>query len=1076
MSNEINGNDSDIENDIHQGNENAENQNPAEYFKVTPDDYTDSDSNTIIDFDSDEEDQKPQSKEEKDENEIQDKESINGEEEDKPSEGEKKSENLKSQKNKEQELKTESKQDQEEHEDNQALDQNENENENENENGEEQEEEHGGEENEEDENGITDPNVKKLMNMDLTDKEGIIDLLMKDNLVKKSEIKIEKVIKKQNMAKFDHVEPRVGKAEIGNRKTTYGRKGFQIEQEEGNPEFIKDITIAASVVKDQIERENNDVAKILFDEKIGKKATKRITREQIDEKVRKTLEKKKKNLEKIEAQMYEKQKTEETFAPVINHRKGENIERRNLNKFLRDQNNFTNKLKKKREDIINEKKEKIRQTFSGKPQVDKNSEELAKKLNNTEQPAYLRLYNKRTLESEKKAEKEKLYKEKKMKEEKKRKEKLMENNKHYSHIQSKIDMGKKKEEKVLDKFGNVEKVKKENKEEKELAKQKEKILQKKFKKNKGKLLEVKEIPTYKMLYKNFIKRYDEAIEALENNSEILTEEEIHNLLFSLGMVSSPNKEINDENKEKIDTVFSTKESPIQLEESKLINLCLTSLKNEQNQINKEDIKNFLLCVVGLQKYYFYYNYKSKHEKEIEEEFKCKKEDLPELIIKKMNEEILTHVDKNNEKNNKYCYRTNDGKIYISLEKGHSIKKDFNFFALNYRNSKKPARDINTLMQERRQFDFKPVINENTNKYYEKYQDKITSMENNNEEDSNKNNNKPKEKEKEKNDDNANNNDNKEDPHMKYIEKILLHDKKRVYEIQKAKEELEKKELQECTFKPKINPEYVSSKTKKNNLKENKNENKKNRMIELYEKGTADIKKRKNKTREEMEVESQIKECTFQPKKISEVIPEDKYKNDIYKEKQYKKLYERLKFGRMERLVKDSANDRYDLNSDLKKFVKKSKTNKKSEYTEEEKASEEYNENSINNNNIIRNSKTSKKEKSEMNLKNNSSNKNEEEIYNNSISSEEDQMKKEGIPLLIIDVNIRQGVKKKIYVYEGDTPEGLAEKFAQEHNLEEETKNKLQNLIHNHMLRLLTRIEEENQSISEKSQTTHNNLK
>lgn len=76
-------------------------------------------------------------------------------------------------------------------------------------------------------------------------------------------------------------------------------------------------------------------------------------------------------------------------------------------------------------------------------------------------------------------------------------------------------------------------------------------------------------------------------------------------------------------------------------------------------------------------------------------------------------------------------------------------------------------------------------------------------------------------------------------------------------------------------------------------------------------------------------------------------------------------------------------------------------------------------------------------------------------------------KKEGIPLLIIDVNIRQGVKKKIYVYEGDTPEGLAEKFAKEHNLEEETKNKLQNLIHNHMLRLLTRIEEENQSISEK---------
>ena len=767
MSNEMNGNDSDIENDIHQVNENAENQNqnPAEYFKVTPDNYTDSDSNTIIDFDSDySEEQKKIPKEEKNLNEL------GNEDLDKSSKSKKSQ-------TKEQEVKTESKHEIEGHEDNQALEQNENENEN----GEEQDE---GEENEEEDNGITDPNVKKLMKMDLNDKEGIIDLLMKDNLVKKSEIKIDKIIKKQNMAKYDHVEPKVGKSEIGNMKTTYGRKGFQIEQEEGNPEFIRDINIAATVAKDQIEKENNDVAKILFDEKSGKKATKRITREQIDEKVRKTLEKKKKNLEKIEAQIYEKQKNDETFAPVINHRKGEIIERRNLNRFLRDQKNFTNKVQKKREEIINEKKEKTRQTYSGKPQVDKNSEELAKKLNNTEQPAYLRLYNKRTLESEKKAEKEKLYKERKLKEAQKRKEKLMENNKHYSHIQSKIDMGQKKEEKIVDKFGNVEKVKKENKEEDELKKQKEK-LQKNLKKNKNKLLEVKEIPTYKLLFKNFIKRYDEAIESLENNNETLNEDEIHNLFYNIGMVSSPNKEINDENKEKIESVISNKESPIQLEENKLINLFISSLKNDQNLINKEDIKTFLICVVGLQKYYFYYTYKSKHEKEKEEEFKCKKEDLPELMIKKMNEEILSQVDKNNEKNNKYCYKTTDGKIFISLEKGHSIKKDFNFFALNYRNSKKPARDINTLMQERRQFDFKPVINENTNKYFEKYQQKNID----NDEDNNNKTKKEKSKEKQ---DNNDNNENKEDPHMKYIEKILLHDKSVQLKYRKQKKNSRKK--------------------------------------------------------------------------------------------------------------------------------------------------------------------------------------------------------------------------------------------------------------------------------------------
>ena len=628
-------------------------------------------------------------------------------------------------------------------------------------------------------------------------------------------------------------------------------------------------------------------------------------------------------------------------------------------------------------------------------------------------------------------------------------------------------MGQKKEEKIVDKFGNVEKVnKKELKEEKEHLIQREKFIQKKIKKNKGKLLDVKEIPTYKMLYKNFLKRYDEALLTLNNNNnEYLTEEELYNLLHSIGMISHPNKENKneDQNEEKNNNNEEEEiplENPIQQDETKLINLLITNLKNDQNQISKEDIKLFLICIVGLQKYYFYYTYKTKHEKDLEQEFKCKKEDLPELIIKKMNSEILTNVDKNNEKNNKYCYRTNDGKIFFSLEKGHAIKKDFNMLALNYRNSKKPSRDINTLMQERRQFDFKPIINDDSKKYKEKNQEKEKEEI------------KP---EKEKEDKNKNNKETEEkDPHMQHIEKILLHDKKRIVEIQKVKEELEKKELEECTFKPKINPEYSGNKKNNKTKETKKEENKKSRMVELYEKGTADIKKRKNKTKDEMEVEDQINECTFQPKKISEKIPETKFSNDIYKEKQYKKLYQRLKFGRQERLVKNSANDRYGLNEDLKNFVKQSKQLKNNEFIEEEKSIPEYEESSYTNNNNIRKSQLSKKDKNES-AKKNSSQKNEEN-NNNSLSSEEEGEKKEGIPLLIIDVNIRQGVKKKIFVYEGDTPEGLAEKFAKEHNLEEETKNKLQNLIHNHMLRLLTRIEEENQSISEKSQTTHNNLK
>jgi hypothetical protein len=337
---------------------------------------------------------------------------------------------------------------------------------NQEENQEENNQEENQEENEEEENGITDPNVKQLMKMDLADKDGIIDLLMKDDLVKKSDVKNEKIIKEKNKAKFDYVESTIGKKPIGNKKSTYGRQGFQIVPEEGNPEFIKDMNVAAYAVKDQIEEENLDVAKILFEESGAKKINKRITREQIDEKVKKTLEKKKKNLEKIEAQMYEQQKYEETFAPAINHRKGENRERRNLNKFLTDQNNFSKRVQKKREDLLNQKEENRVKQNVGKPQVDKNSEELAKKLNNTDQPAYMRLYNKRTAGKEKIAEIEKLKKENKKKDDMKRKEKLNENKKLYGHIQSKIDMGQRKVEPVYDEFGNIQK-NKENKENKE---------------------------------------------------------------------------------------------------------------------------------------------------------------------------------------------------------------------------------------------------------------------------------------------------------------------------------------------------------------------------------------------------------------------------------------------------------------------------------------------------------------------------------------------------------------------------------------------------------------------------------
>ena len=58
--------------------------------------------------------------------------------------------------------------------------------------------------------------------------------------------------------------------------------------------------------------------------------------------------------------------------------------------------------------------------------------------------------------------------------------------------------------------------------------------------------------------------------------------------------------------------------------------------------------------------------------------------------------------------------------------------------------------------------------------------------------------------------------------MEYIDRILLLDKKRIAENQKIKEELEIKQLKECTFRPKINLTVPFMKKNKNKKDSNNN--------------------------------------------------------------------------------------------------------------------------------------------------------------------------------------------------------------------------------------------------------------
>ena len=145
-------------------------------------------------------------------------------------------------------------------------------------------------ENASEENIIYNPKIKELNEIDINNKEAIINLLMQDDLITKKQQKND-TIKQKNKNKFAYIESTM--KDNNTKKNSYGRVGYQIESNEGDPQFVKDINVAAYLLKPQIQEENQDIAKLLFDDLAPSPNNKKIlTRSQIGEKVKKTLEKK----------------------------------------------------------------------------------------------------------------------------------------------------------------------------------------------------------------------------------------------------------------------------------------------------------------------------------------------------------------------------------------------------------------------------------------------------------------------------------------------------------------------------------------------------------------------------------------------------------------------------------------------------------------------------------------------------------------------------------------------------------------------------------------------------------------
>ena len=277
---------------------------------------------------------------------------------------------------------------------------------------------------------IINQNLKQLIDIDINDKKGVIDLLMQDDLIEK---KNEEAIDNSNN-KYYYVEPKNKNNFSIKKKNTYGRTGFHIEPQEGDPEFIKDMNIAAIIIKGQMEQKDEFISKLLFDDLIPNSKI-FLTRKEIGEKVQKAIEQKRKNLEKIKAKIYEDQKKKKELSPDKNYNnlRKKSGHMRNLNLFLKDQRDFQQKVLYNNQKLMMRSESEKDLLVSEYPFIDKNSKEIAKRINDNGNVC-LRLYEK-SKDKDKVIEKinKKIMKERNLKQ-------IKYKNKAYSHIKSKINI------------------------------------------------------------------------------------------------------------------------------------------------------------------------------------------------------------------------------------------------------------------------------------------------------------------------------------------------------------------------------------------------------------------------------------------------------------------------------------------------------------------------------------------------------------------------------------------------------------------------------------------------------------
>lgn len=699
-------------------------------------------------------------------------------------------------------------------------------------------------------------------------------------------------------------------------KNTDTRPNFN-QGYENNPELVTNFESAKLMLFKNNQNSEDELFKLLIPKKERENIDNKIKAlnpTQINEKVKKFYDDKKEKIEKIQMTAEEKQIKECTFKPeLISEKSSQQIEKRTFEEFIKSQENHLKQTDNNNKLAAEDKEKKLKLTSTYTPNIDSNSiqmvQELRAKNEENEKVAGLRLYKKRNAKQQK----------------------ILHIDAETNHLESinKVDVlgNKMKTSEYEQKLVSTMKTKKTKKADMENTKY---IKEKLYTKGMEDKLKVKEelfnkamesevhyiepivsqmqLNNSKIYYNKFITKYEECIGGSVHESKYFDKAKVVEILEKLGMIlfksdevkkvflaSSPKKAENNENVDNVEAKIN-RDNKFEMElVNKLITELVLNIKEEENiqenpqgednnqdqqeSVDGETILNndffyFISTLCGLRNYHL---------------IKVNSKDTPNLKAEKA-DTLLQEIESEQEKlikdKKEFTSRSNDGRLIITNAQANKIKIEFASLYLNMSvNNALASKNIHIQEHNTTIYNFKPEINQYSKEIYTNYLSKLNENENN---------------------PTLGERDNSHNDKMAYIERLIMRKKKKDAENEQIKLNLQEKEMNNCTFKPEL--KATSGFYKSLNKEESIETSKGKRYEHLYQVGTQKRRERKNLEKNEIEYSKFEKDCTFNPD-LKKPDQEQGYEHDIYNDKSYMLLYDRLKKGHIERTLKNLIHER-----------------------------------------------------------------------------------------------------------------------------------------------------------------------